>query len=61
MQSQTRKNCLYWYKFINYTVANELLRRIDYIAANELLIFDKPDNLSLTACERPLCVGPLNF
>ena len=28
MQSQTRKNCLYWYKFIDYTVANELLRRV---------------------------------
>ena len=25
MQSQTRKNCLYWYKFIDHTVANELL------------------------------------
>ena len=21
MQSQTRKNCLYWYKFTDYTVA----------------------------------------
>ena len=28
MQSQTRKNCLYWYKFIDYAVANELLRRV---------------------------------
>ena len=28
MQSRTRKNCLYWYKFIDYTVANELLRRV---------------------------------
>ena len=28
MQSQTRKNCLYWYKFIDYTVANELLGRV---------------------------------
>ena len=28
MQSQTQKNCLYWYKFIDYTVAIELLRRV---------------------------------
>ena len=28
MQSQTRKNCLFWYKFIDYTVAIELLRRV---------------------------------
>ena len=28
MQSKTRKNCLYWYKFIDYTVAIELLRRV---------------------------------
>ena len=25
MQSQTRKNCLHWYKSIDHTVANELL------------------------------------
>ena len=28
MQSQTQKNCLYWYKFIDYIVANELLQRV---------------------------------
>ena len=28
MQSQTRKNCLHWYKSIDHTVANELLRRV---------------------------------
>ena len=28
MQSQTRKKCLYWYKYIDYTVAIELLRRV---------------------------------
>ena len=28
MQSQARKNCLYWYKFIDYTVAIELLLRV---------------------------------
>ena len=27
MQSQTRKSCLYWYKFIDYTVANETLEQ----------------------------------
>ena len=28
MQSQTRKIGLYWYKFLDYTVANKLLRRV---------------------------------
>ena len=28
MQSQTRKNCLHWYKSTDHTVANELLRRV---------------------------------
>ena len=26
--TNTKKNCLYWYKFIDYTVAIELLRRV---------------------------------
>ena len=28
MQSQTRKNCLHWYKSKDHTVANELFRRV---------------------------------
>ena len=28
MQSQTRKNCLHWYKSIDHKLANELLRRV---------------------------------
>ena len=54
MQSQTRKNWLFWYKFIDYTVANELL-----LATRMELIFDNPDNLSLTALKATtLCRSP---
>ena len=42
MQSQTRKNCLYWYKFIDYTVANELLRRVSTLLKG--IIWQKKKN-----------------
>ena len=42
MQSQTQKNCLYWYKFIDYTVANELLRRVSTLLKG--LIRQKKNN-----------------
>ena len=37
MQSQTRKKCLYWYKSIDYTIANELLRRVSTLLINGLI------------------------
>ena len=50
MQSQTRKNCLHWYKSIDHTVANELLRLYYLKSANKQKIFvDKQPFLSRLA------------
>ena len=52
MQTQTGKNCLYWYKFIDCTVAIELLRRVSTLLKGLIRQKKTPKSQVSTAMEK---------